>query len=83
MKTVKEVITELKILAEQYGSDLQFNTKFENGEAEFGESFDFIEKFNFYRSLHSKYLVEMYYSYSDKRFKVIRIDKDKLQVTPA
>lgn len=50
METVKEVITELKELAEKFGSDLQFNCQFENGECEFGEAFDFIEKFNFYRS---------------------------------
>lgn len=52
MKTVKELITEFKALAERYGSDLQFNCQFEDGTCEFGEAWDFIEKFNFYRSLH-------------------------------
>lgn len=80
MYTVKEVISNLKDLAEKYGSDLQFHTNFEDGTTEYGEAWDFIEKYNFYRSLHSKYLVEMYYSYETKRFKVIRLEKDKLIV---
>lgn len=81
MYTVKELITEFKGLAEKYASDFQFHTNFENGEMEYGEAWDFIEKYNFYRSLHSRYLIDMYFSYMDKRFKVVRLEKDKLSIT--
>lgn len=81
MYTVKQVITILKDLAEKFGSDLQFHTNFENGECEFGEAWDFIKKYNFYRSLHSRYLIDMYYSFEDKKFKVIRLENGKLIIT--
>ena len=76
--TVKELITKFKALAEEHGPDFQFNTNFANGEMEYGEDRDFIEKYNFYRSFHSNYLVDAYFSYGKKRFKAIREDKDKL-----
>ena len=81
MYTVKELISEFKELAERYSFDFQFHTNFKDGTAEFGEAWDFIEKYNFYRSLHSRYLVDMYFSYEDKRFKVVRLEKDKLSIT--
>ena len=82
MKTVKEVVTMFKGMAEEYDTDLQFNVHFEDGTMAFGEGWDFIEKYNFYRFLHSKYFEELNYSYNDgnTRFKVIKIDKDELEI---
>lgn len=84
MKTVKEIVTQFKQLADEYGTDLQFNVQFEDGTYTFGEGWDFIKKYNFYSFLHSKFFEELNYSYDggNSRFKVIRIDKDKLEVKP-
>ncbi|MGL9747739.1 hypothetical protein IGI50_001655 [Enterococcus sp. DIV0170] len=80
MKTVKELITEFKILAEKYDTDLQFYISFEGDEYELCEGWDFIRKFNFYYFLHSKYFKVLRYSYLDKRFKVTRMAKDQLKI---
>lgn len=80
MKTVKELITEFKILAEEYDTDLQFYISFTGDEYEFCEGWDFIRKFNFYYFLHSKYFKVLRYSYADKRFKVTREAKDQLKI---
>lgn len=83
MKTVKEVVTLFKEMAEQYGTDLQFNVRFTDGTYAFGESWDFLEKYNFYRFLHSRFFEEPNYSYNDgnTNFKVTKIEKDKMQIT--
>ncbi|MGF2943561.1 hypothetical protein [Enterococcus xiangfangensis] len=84
MKTVKEVVTLFKEMAAKYDTDLQFNIHFEDGTMVFGESWDFIKKYNFYGFLHSKHFEELNYSYDggNSRFKVIRIDKDELEIKP-
>ena len=82
MKTVKEVVTLFKQMADQSGTALQFNVHFEDGTMAFGEGWDFLEKYNFYRFLHSKFFEELNYSFDggNSRFKVTRIDKDELEI---
>lgn len=82
MKTVKEVVTLFKEMADKYDTDLQFNVHFEDGTMAFGEGWDFLEKYNFYRFLHSKFFEELNYSLDggNSRFKVIRMGKDELEI---
>lgn len=82
MRTVKEVVTLFKQMADEYDTDLQFNVHFEDGTMAFGEGWDFIEKYNFYSFLHSKFFEELNYSFDggNSRFKVIRMGKDELEI---